>query len=864
MAGLKHTRSWNRWWAASLALGVAAPVGVRAQEEPSLPAYTLDPVAEPVVGEVPPPPGQMGDRDPVVMDEAGGEQPVGAVETDAAAQPGMIKFQLPENVPLTTLIAYVSTRLNLNIVYDEAQVNQRVTLRTPAAIPESALLELLNAVLRSRSLVLQDTEVPWLMRIVPAQQLPEVAGLSQAGEPMAKTGAVTRVFPLKYARAERVNGLVAPFVTKPGGTISVLPEEQIVVVTDYTENLARISDLIALIDTERGEAVIQPIEIEHGDAQALLRVVQPLLQARARASGDPQTERSVMVTADPRTNQLLVVGMPPVVEQTVELVKSLDAPRALERRVYRPSVISPDRLDAQIKQVLNPEPNKANYRSAADTRAGTLVVTAPVAVHEQIASLLEELDVLPTAEQAPVRFYKLTNTLAKDVLDTLESLQSGGQSSGRSRTSRYDNVEGVRYGGGYDDRDDRRRRGRFGDDDDSRGFGGDSSYRSYQLDPNDTFIPTEGSPTDPAVGEVPGMFGDTPGMGEPELQVQIPVESGGAALVPSGQQRRRSTIAMDENTNSIIVVAPPAEQRIYEQIIQQLDQRRPQVLVETTIVTLDTSDNFQFGVEVAAASGDGKIISLSAFGLSEIDPETGTIDIPGSTIEEPLSGGTLGILDPDVASVVIRALSTNTRSKLVSMPRVLVNDNEDGILESVQQEPYTVTVVPGGDVAVESSDYAEAGTRISVTPHISEGDYLQLEYAVELSNFTGEALPNQPPPQLNNVVESRVTIPDGHTIVVGGLNQSNLTETIQKVPFLGDIPIIKHLFRNTARGGNNTTLFVFIRPTIMRDDNFRDLKYISGIDRQAAEVRDDYPQSEPMMITPAPLSAPVNPGDAVE
>src|SRR5690606_26021014 len=162
--------------------------------------------------------------------------------------------------------------------------------------------------------------------------------------------------------------------------------------------------LVELIDTSRGEPEIRAIEIRNGDAKALLKVVQPLLQAKARASGDPQAERGVMVTADPRTNHLLVVGMPAMVEETVGLVESLDAPRNLVRKVYRPQVVAVDRLDALIKKVLLPEPTDATYRAAADEKGGALVVAAPPSVHEQIESLLAELDELPDAGAQPVRF----------------------------------------------------------------------------------------------------------------------------------------------------------------------------------------------------------------------------------------------------------------------------------------------------------------------------------------------------------------------------------------------------------------------------------------------------------------------------
>ncbi len=143
---------------------------------------------------------------------------------------------------------------------------------------------------------------------------------------------------------------------------------------------------------------------------------------------------------------------------------------------------------------------------------------------------------------------------------------------------------------------------------------------------------------------------------------------------------------------------------------------------------------------------------------------------------------------------------------------------------------------------------AQAGTSISVEPHISQADYLQLSYTIELSNFTGAAQNGLPPPSEKNSVDSEVTIPDGYTIVVGGLTTKNYTTAVNTIPIIGDIPIIKYLFGTRAKNLANSTLFVFIRPTILRDDQFEDLKYLSNRSLKAASLPDDFPHSEPIAM----------------
>ncbi|MCC7409235.1 MAG: type II and III secretion system protein, partial [Phycisphaeraceae bacterium] len=159
------------------------------------------------------------------------------------------------------------------------------------------------------------------------------------------------------------------------------------------------------------------------------------------------------------------------------------------------------------------------------------------------------------------------------------------------------------------------------------------------------------------------------------------------------------------------------------------------------------------------------------------------------------------------------------------------------------------SVNASNNVATTSfAGYATAGTTITLTPHISEGDHLQLAYAIELSAFSGEGGAGIPPPRQTNAIESEVTVPDGHTIVVGGLNRKDFSETIQKFPLLGDIPLVKYLFSNRSKNQSENTLFVFLRPVILRGDSFEGLKFLSRQDREAAGLAEDLPTSEPLLI----------------
>ena len=135
-------------------------------------------------------------------------------------------------------------------------------------------------------------------------------------------------------------------------------------------------------------------------------------------------------------------------------------------------------------------------------------------------------------------------------------------------------------------------------------------------------------------------------------------------------------------------------------------------------------------------------------------------------------------------------------------------------------------------------------------PHISEDEYLQLEYEVELSSFTGGGTNGVPPPRQENSVQSEVTIPDGFTIVVGGLRGTSFSETVNAVPILGPDPDHQvPVQQPPSATAPKRRFYVFIRPTILRDDRFEDLKYLSGGEPEGGrDCPTIVPHSEPLLM----------------
>lgn len=640
-----------------------------------------------------------------------------------------IELNFEEPVSLGVLTDYVGARLGLNLVYGESLDSKMVTIKGNDAVPESALLPLLDSALAAHDLALVSTGDPSWYTITSTRNLTRLSDAAHQhspdqGEMHRHSAIVTRLIELRFLTPAEGVKLLEPFLSTDSANATPVPDQPLLVVTDFVGNMARIERMVELIDRPRPERIVHPVEIRHATPEAISEQVTRLLTLQSGAAESP-----LDVLTDERTRQLILVGTQEEIDQALGHIEALDVPL--------------------------------------------------------------------TPERSPVRFYPLANAVAGDVLSTLQSL------TGSTRA---------------DDRPP------------------DNALRTPGADPQSPDAP----PTDAPADALP----DAP-TGE---ELAAPTTSAEPfAFAPD--QLRSAALYADENTNSIIVVGDPGAQAIYEHLIRELDQRRAQVLVETTIVVLDTSDSFSLGIEVSSGfGGDPETVTFSSFGLSTRSEDDGGLVLTPST------GFNGAIFSPGVIEVIIKALQRDSRARIVSAPSILVYDNATGLISATNQEPVQ-SINASDTVATTSfSRFVEAGTSISVTPHISSGDYLNLEYSVELSDFAGDRVDTLPPPRIQNTLESTVTLPDGYTVVTGGITQISDNDSVTRVPILGELPGIDWLFQNRSDSSSEMTLFVFIRPTVLRDPEFRDIRSLSRSRILRAGIPPDYPTSHPLAVHPGAVS----------
>jgi general secretion pathway protein D len=288
----------------------------------------------------------------------------------------------------------------------------------------------------------------------------------------------------------------------------------------------------------------------------------------------------------------------------------------------------------------------------------------------------------------------------------------------------------------------------------------------------------------------------------------------------------------DEQNNAIVVSAPPKMMRSMMQIVDKLDIRRAQVLVEAIIVEVIADKTSELGVTwVVEGTGSNTPIGVTNFpdfsnGVVQLGAAAGsggTID-PTGLIGTGITLGLGRISDSGVSfASIITALQGDADTNIISTPSIITTDNEEATLNVGQEVPFVTGSFSntggsaGGAVnPFQTIQREQIGVKLTITPQINEGDALLLDISQEISNIAQSAqavdlITNQ------RIIETTVIVDDGQILVLGGLLEDVLRESDQRVPVLGRIPFLGNLFRSRKTDKVKTNLLVFIRAKILRD-----------------------------------------------
>ena len=534
----------------------------------------------------------------------------------------------------------------------------------------------------------------------------------------------------------------------------------------------------------RGDQLATQIfRLNYESANNLVTVLRPLISPNNT------------INANPGNNTLVITDYAENLRRLEKIISSLDTPAAADVDVVPIRFAIASDIAALAGKLLdasgsNPIANAAaaagnadggRINLLADARTNSVLIRAPSVARANLArALIAKLD-QPTTQPGNVHVVYLRNADAGKLAKTLRAVVSGDSSAIPDAASSLSN-----------------------NDQSSSGIGGN----------------TNGS--DSSATSAASPFGTS------KLNAQTGNTNGGVPA--SASDSAAGFIQADRSTNSLIITASEPVYRNLRAIIDQLDMRRAQVYIESLIVEVSANVATELGVQWAGATGNsGSDVRLGAgtgfsTGGDNLINQLASFSTTGRPAGLPGNGLTLGIFNQRGLGVLLRALQTDTDTNVLSVPNLITLDNEEARIIVGQNVPFltgqyaTNSAGSTGVAPFQTVERKDIGVSLKVRPQISDGGTIKLDIYQEVSSIADKTNPSGIITNKRSI-ESSVLVDDGQIIVLGGLIGDDVSETNEKVPVLGDLPVVGNLFKYRSRTRNKTNLMVFLRPIVIRDNN---------------------------------------------
>lgn len=749
----------------------------------------------------------------------------------AQVAPSEARLLMSDLIELPRLVDLCATRLSLNIEYDPAVIKGPVALRFATSISDDELWALTNRLLAARGFTtVRAAGEPRTVSVVKLGDAAQAARLEREEAPArgdappdsreVVAGFQSVLLTLTHAEPKPVMEAVRLLLSKPGGTIAEIstgPQStSALLVSDLTPRLAQIRELVARLDVPADLSMsVLTVPIRNVPAASLATHVSQIAARQgvlatgggASSAATPAGAvdvRGAAIMPSPSGSAVIVVAPAAAAPRLKAMIELLDEQEPLRTVTYSSEYFSAadvaKLIDDSEESFSGVSANAASRtRVVVDALTRSLLVTATAAGHQRVERLIDRLRQIPPAARRPTRAFRIINRPVSELLPLVERLLSQG---------------------------------------------------ALQSAPVDGPM-TAGSPAPES--ETPKVLaGSTASPGKRDVARAEDAAARDAERAP-GEPRAfdgapELKLTADEVTNTLFAIGEPVLLTELAEALKALDVRQPQVVLEVLLLSLTDSQTLALGIELErlTRAGDANIRLSSLFGLS-------TRASDGGRAAGDSAGGTITVLSPGEFSIVIRAVETLNDGRSLSLPRILVGNNQSGEFNASLQQPVATTVTPSSQVTTTSfGGYEQAGTNISVTPRITQGDHLALRYNVTLSSFVGQGAGGLPPPRQENSLSSVVVIPDAFTVAVGGIELVTEGEQVTQVPILGSIPLVGELFKNRSNATTRTKFYVFIRAEILRARDFSDLRELSDRDRDHADLDPSDPRVEPLLIRGVP------------
>ena len=365
-----------------------------------------------------------------------------------------------------------------------------------------------------------------------------------------------------------------------------------------------------------------------------------------------------------------------------------------------------------------------------------------------------------------------------------------------------------------------------------------------------------------------------------------------APITPSAGPSTGGFIQADPSTNSLIITAPEPLYRQVRTMIDQLDERRAQVYIESLIVEVEGDNAADFGFQwqglIASSNQTNGLVGGTNFGTTgnilgitqavnapSVTPTTG-----GAATGGTAAAGVTGLLGEGLniglvhnfygtygLAAIARVLQSQTNTNIASTPNLVTLDNEEAKIVVGSNVPFVTGQFTNTGVATTSPfqtiERKDVGITLRIRPQVGDNGTIRMTIFQEASSLSQQVAPgtsNAGPSTNKRSIESNVVVDDGQIIVLGGLIQDQYTENKSKVPFLGDIPYLGALFRSESRTKTRTNLMVFLRPVVLRDAETTNRISLERYEQIRAFQREMQPSPSVLVpINDSPIIAPIRP-----
>lgn len=733
----------------------------------------------------------------------------------------MLELDLPDKLNIIDLLGLVGEYLNLDYMYDPAEVKGDVTLRLRGPIKVKELYPLLESVLRFKGFVM--SRKGNLVTIVPAAKAMEIDPFLQTPERGLLVGdvVITRLFELQHIDTASAQNLLTGM--KLGTDITPIPETGTLIVTEYAHRMARIEEILELIDKPGEPRQFRFRQLRYTMAKTLAPQIKSLVEqlgevsitiaqpaaAPARPTPTSRTRRparttrpttkpsaepskpSVYLDADERTNRIMMIGFESELNMVEELIDTLDVAQQDLRnlRLYEIQHVGAEEVMNKLQElgIISGTTRRTSTRPSPTSRGRTATSTPRPEVAETGPVVVTEEGVV---EEPQVVIIESTNSLLVNA--------TAEQHAQVALIISYVDSETLELA---------------------------IPYEIYSLENQDP----------EAMAEVLNKL------------IQETVKDKEGKIEKVIQKEEDIVIVPDASTFSIIVYASKKNQEWVKKLIKTLDRRRPQVLIDVTLVEITRTDTFEYDMRLVSSGDDNVIgnILLSPIqdskGGSFLEAAYNLLDGDGNPTNQ-----TQAFYSDDKIQALLTAMQKKNYGRVLAKPKVLVDDGVEGSISTTDETTYVKETVqtPDQGPAITSRDFVpiQAKIALTITPHISEGQLLRLEVKLSRDDFGTRPAEGAPPDKATSEITTTVFVPDNHTVILGGLVKLNQTKTGSKVPLLGDIPLVGSLFRTVENSDNERKLYVFLKANIVRpyeEGELADLRRISELHRDAFEESED-------------------------